>query len=407
MAVSLNKLKGENENQYLWRIGNMIDDGYIRNWEAVLPVVNKELCADESNYKTESAYRKRYAAGKQFYNDVFSKWTDEDKINTLESKITELQNERFKLNATKVEYNRNEKQAARIELFYENIAHEIKTLKDPQGLFSHNDVINLEKQYVLTIADIHYGSRFAVESNEYNIRECENRFGRLFSEVKEFAITHKLDNLIIVNLGDEIQGLLRMTDLQLNETTVVKSVVGVSRLIAEFLNEASRYCTITYYSVPRSNHTQSRPLGSKANVLVSEDVTFIINNYIADLLSNNTNVNVVMPDSGKGYVEIPVYNFKVIAAHGNEIKNINTYLNDMSLYKREFIDYALIGHFHNKCMITQNNALCNDTEVIASPSFVGCDPYAESLMKSSKAACMILGFDKSKGLTETHKIILN
>lgn len=408
MNISLKKRKDENENQYLWRVGNMIDDGYFKNWESVLSIVNAELCEDTSDYKGESAYRKKYAAARQFYKDVFSKNSDEKQSVDLQRQITELETERHKLNATKLELVRKKRQDARLELFYENIGKELKKYPEPPHDISQQFVKTQEeaKQYVLTIADIHYGSRFVVENNSYSINECNNRFKYLLAKVVDFIIKHELSQFTVVNLGDEIQGLLRMTDLQLNETSVSKSVVGISRLLADFLNELSKYCKINYYSVPRSNHTQLRPLGSKASELVAEDVVYIINNYVADMLSNNHMVSIYTSDD-RDYIEIPVFDYKVIALHGNSIRNIETLLRDMSSYKREFVDYALIGHLHTKKTIPGNCDSTYDTEVVVCPSFVGCDPYSESLMKTSKASCMILGFDKTYGLNETHKIILN
>lgn len=50
---------------------------------------------------------------------------------------------------------------------------------------------------------------------------------------------------------------------------------------------------------------------------------------------------------------------------------------------------------------------CYDTEVLVSPSFIGSDPYSDSIMKGAKASVKIYGFDDIYGHTETHKIILN
>lgn len=405
---SLKKRKDENENQYLWRIGNMIDDGYIKNWQSIVSVINSQLHNDKSKYKGESAYRKKYAAARQFYNDVFSKRSDDKQLEDLERRIYELNIERQKLNAAKIELSRKQRQDARLELFYENIGKEIKRYPEPPRIVSQQFVkIHQDcEQYVLTIADIHYGANFVTENNSYSIDECCNRFKRLLAQTVDFIIKRNLTQLTVINLGDELQGLLRMTDLQLNETAVVKAVVGVSRLLADFLNELSCHCKVDYYSVPRSNHTQTRPLGSKANEMAAEDVTYIINNYVSDILNDNYNVTIHIGDD-RSYTEIPIFDYKVIALHGHGVKNIETFLRDMSAYKREFIDYAFLGHLHNYKVTTGNSGLTYDTEVIVCPSFVGADPYSESLMKSSKPSCMIFGFDETHGLNETHKIILN
>ena len=112
---SLKKKSNENENQYLWRIGGMIEDGYIKNWESVLSVVNEELFgSDSSHYKGESAYRKKYNAARDFYKDVFIKLGDDKATKDLERKIHELQTERFKVSAEKNELTRFNRQRSRI-----------------------------------------------------------------------------------------------------------------------------------------------------------------------------------------------------------------------------------------------------------------------------------------------------
>lgn len=408
MDNNLKKRDYENENQYLWRVGNMIDDGYYKNWTEVLSDVNYNLYNDADEcYKGESAYRKRYAAAKQFYNDVFTRCDMCDDAKTIQERIDTLRAERHKIAAEKIELNRHQRQDARFDLFYEKIGMELQKLPAPAMDFSGHCFLEVdEKEYMLTIADIHYGSHFVTETNSYSIKECHDRFKRLIEYTRAFIWEKNLKHLNILNLGDEIQGLLRMTDLQLNETSVVKSVVGVCRLLANFLNEISHECMVDYYSVPRSNHNQTRPLGSKASELASEDITYIINQYLTDILSENPNVH-IHSTTDRGYIEIPIFKFKIIAHHGHNIKSVDNYINDISAYKREFIDYAFLGHLHSGKTVSCNSNGSYDTEVIVVPSIVGNDPYAEQLMKSSKPAAMIYGFDKKFGLNETHKIILD
>ena len=294
---SFKKKSNENENQYLWRIGNMIEDGYIRNWESILSVVNEELFGnDSSHYKGESAYRKKYNAARDFYKDVFVKLNDDKVAKDLEHKIHELQTERFKVSAEKNELTRFNRQRSRIELFNENIAREIRQYLDHPRLTPQRTV-NSSKEYVLTISDIHYGAKFATENNFYDTAECARRFEILLGETWKFINDKNIGKLKVVNLGDEIQGILRMTDLQLNEKPVVQAVVEVSQLISAFLNEISKLCDVEYYSVPRSNHTQTRPLGSKASELVAEDLIYIINNFIKVALANVTNIKIVVGTS--------------------------------------------------------------------------------------------------------------
>ena len=198
-----------------------------------------------------------------------------------------------------------------------------------------------------------------------------------------------------------------MSDLKINDSSVVKAVVEISRLIALFLNEISAYTTVEYYHSPTANHSQIRPLGTKASEIADEDLEYVIGNYIKDLCANNNRITIHLAEEGKQYIDIPIFDYNIIAMHGHQIKNIETSVKDMSMLKRRFIDYLILGHFHNGKEIPSSESCCYDTEVLVSPSFIGSDPYSDSIMKGAKASVKIYGFDDLYGHTETHKIILN
>ena len=218
---------------------------------------------------------------------------------------------------------------------------------------------------------------------------------------------NNISKLHVVGLGDDVQGVLRLSDLKLNETSVVEATVMVARMIACFLNQVSAYCYVEYYHTPTSNHSQTRPLGSKASELACEDMEYVIGNYISDILLANNRVNVHL-NNDCDYIEIPIFDFNVLAMHGHTIKNLDTALKDLSVAHRKLIDYIFVGHWHNGKVIPGNEHDNHDTEVLMCPSFQGTDPYAfYKLGLSSKAACKLFVFDEKYGCVETVKFILN
>lgn len=207
-------------------------------------------------------------------------------------------------------------------------------------------------------------------------------------------------------MGDDIQGILRLSDLQLNESSVVKATVFVAKTIARFLNDLSEYCFIDYYHCPTSNHSQTRPLGTKASEIASEDVEYVICNYIKDVLVNNSRIIPHM-NFGYEYIEIPIFDFKTIAMHGHTINNIDNVLKDLTYHKKTFYTTVFLAHYHAAKMGTVGEMSDTDCEVIVCPSFVGSCPYSEKLMKGAKPSCCIYGYDKKYGHLETYKFILN
>lgn len=349
--------------------------------------------------------------GSAFVSEYF-KWKEsqrnsDDKEDSyskeLEVQRRQLEKERQKLYATKTEYSRQVRQQSRFELFYENVAKELNEYDVPEFIgFNYSEQM---KSYVLSIADIHAGANFITETNEYSFEEITRRFNKLFNDVVYFVKEKNINSLKVLCLGDDIQGILRLSDLQLNESSVVKATVFVAKTIAHFLNELSAYCYIDYYHCPTSNHSQSRPLGTKASEIASEDVEYVICNYIKDVLVNNNRIS-VHTNFGYEYIEIPIFDFKTIVMHGHTINNIDNALKDLTYHKKTFYTTVFLAHYHAAKMGTVGEMSDTDCEVIVCPSFVGSCPYSDKLMKGAKPSCCIYGYDEKWGHTETYKIFL-
>lgn len=397
------KLDGENDSQYILRICSMKEQEDW-TWQDIADILNNAL---GHNY-CESAYRKKFQQfNKMLHDNEDTIFNDDQYVKQIDQKKFEIEKERQKLYATKTELQRIIRQNSRFELFYENIKNAIETLPTPCLRVNNYNVQKNNKEYVLTIADIQAGANFSLQCNTYSLDECQYRFEKLLKYTISYVFEHQISKLHVVELGDTIQGILRVTDLQLNETSVVQSTVFIARIIALFLNKLSEYCIIDYYHTPTSNHTQTRPLGTKASEIACEDIEYVIGNYIKDMLRLNSRVE-VHTNFGEDYINIPIFNFNIIAMHGHTIKNLETALKDMSASYRKLIDYIIIGHWHNGKIIPGNEHEGHDTELLMCPSFQGTDPYAfNKLGKSSKAACKIFIFDEQYGCVGTEKIILN
>jgi hypothetical protein len=398
----------ENYQKYIWRMDELVQSGKYQNWKEITPFVNKELFGeDESQYRDESAYRKAVKYARDFYEAGVFGVNDDEYLNQIRKEKEEIRKERIKLQTVNIERNRVDRGESRQEFYYEYVSSVIEALPVPEfrQLFENRDedVIN----YLVCLSDLHYGASFKSENNEYSPAIFKERLEYLSERIYDFITRKQLSKIHIACLGDTLQGLLRASDLKINDSSVVKATVEISRLIAQFLNSLSEFVKIEYYHVPSANHTQSRPLGTKASEIADEDLEYVISHYIEDLCRYNDRINVKLADEGKQYIEIDIEGFEVLAMHGHQIKNMDTSLKDLSMLRRSFCDYLILGHFHNGKEIPSAEGCCHDTEILVCPSFVGSDPYSDSIMKGSKAAVKIYGFDELYGHTETYKIILN
>ena len=405
MMNDLTKLEDENQEQYIYRVNCLIKEGKYKNWAEVTPIVNKELFGEDfSKYKGESAWRKDVASGIKYYENVFAKKENDEYIDELKKAKLELEKERVKIQSTKLELNRNIRHESRFELFYENVESAKERLPIPEL----RPIAQEEngREYLLGLGDIHHGATFKSKNNEYSREECKRRFSVLLGQLIPYIEKEQISKLKIVNVGDTLQGILRMTDLQINDIPVTEALVEVSRLLALFLNNLSSYCEIEYYHVPRANHTQTRNLGSKASELANEDLETVIVNYISDLVMFNDRINVIS-DIKSDYLDFTIAGFEVVAMHGHQLKNTKNVIKDLSNLHRKFYSYAILGHTHasNEIIVGEENS--NNIEVLTVPSFIGSDPYSDKLMVGSKAMAKMFVFDEKYGHIEDKNFILN
>lgn len=303
-----------------------------------------------------------------------------------------------------MERNRITRQESRFELFNEYVSEAIQTLPNPD--FKPLRVADEKKEYVLSIADIHYNAVFESINNTYSPEICVDRFQNLLSQT--IALVHRLgiSRLKVVTLGDDIQGMLRLTDVKLNDSTVVKAVVDISKIISQFLNELSKYVEIDFYCVGRSNHSQTRPIGTRASELCAEDFEYIIGNYINECLADNDRVNVIL-NLDSDFIKIDVTGFNVLAMHGHTLRGIDNSIKNLESVLNETVDFLLVGHYHGMLEKSLSEGITCDKEILVCPSFVGSDPYADSIYKGSKSACKLFEFTEYYGHTASFKMQLN
>ena len=378
-------LDRETYEQCVRDIEGKVDGTNDYDWTEIVEKYNLPMTSDKLR-KTQSL-----PFGGVFMKNYF-KGSDE---------LNALRQERIKKQTLMLQENQNNREWARHELFYELVGQYVQRLSVPK--FESRVPDDSFTDYIVTFGDIHYGAKFVSEHNEYSPTIAKERIKVMCGDIIDFVQKHNLSHITIVNLGDDIQGILRISDVKLNSTPVVKAVVEVSHVLAEFLNALSSLCNVTYYHVPYSNHTQTRPLGSKANELPQEDLEYVIEHYISDLLADNPRVNVIYSSGIHKYVTIQMYNYSIVALHGHQFKGVDQF---RRLYGKS-VDYVLIGHQHVGKEVGCYENGDNDVELLVSPSIVGSDPYSDSLYLGSKSAFKIFGFDSQQGHTETYKFLLN
>lgn len=404
--IELKRGDDETEEDYQFRICSLREEKRL-TWEDVAEILNDEL---DLNY-TESKYRKQYGAYMRGYNkskeeeqEAYSLPVEDDMTFSKEEKEWR---ERYTLSTGKIGYYRLLRQDSRFARFYGMVAKCLKHMDVPDDLREVSiGAQEANREFIMTLADLHIGACFESVNNKYSVEIARERFEKLLSKTIIFVKEHSIEKLNILSLGDFLQGILRISDLKTNEMAVVDAFVTAMRLISEFLNKLSQYVLIDFYQVCYSNHDQIRPLGTKASELASEDMGKILFAYLNDVLEQNDRIRII-GDIEHNYLEFKIFDFDCIAMHGHQVKTAHDVYKNLANRHHKFYDYIFLGHTHSLKTFVNAEGSTYDAETLVSSSFVGSDPYADSLMVGSKASVLIHEFDETEGRVASYKIILN
>lgn len=399
------KLENENYHSYIWRLNQLINSGRYHNWKEITPFVNKELFGDdESQYRDESAYRKACKYAKDFKDaGVFD--SNEDYIKELQIQKRELEKERKKLQTEKLEYNKWLREDARDELITEKISDTISSLPKLSSPVRIEPTFN-KKSWMLTISDCHYGCEFEIKDfydgiiNAYSPEIFEERMTILFNKVVDKIEELGITELSIIELGDGIDGCLRMSQLMRLRYGVIESSIRYANYLANWLNELSRYVRIKFQMVFDSNHNQLRLLDGKKNTFPDENVSKIMMALIKERLKKNENIVILENPTGMTYSMMSTY--CVVGLHG-EKKNLKNNLLEMSHHYGIHIDYTVSGHIHHDNL----KEIGMDSAVLSVGSVMGIDPYAMTLNAASNASCSMFEFEQGMGRTAEYVFKLN
>lgn len=406
MDSNLKKLEDENYQKYIYRIDGLIRSGIYTNWSSVADIVNKELYGDdEDKYKTESAFRKACKYARDFKEaGVFD--NSDDYLEELKIQKRELEKERKKIQTEKLEYNKYLREEARDELIIEKYIDAVNTLK-PLSIPNYIEPKLSNKSYCLIFGDCHDGIDFKINDmfgntiNEYSPKILENRMWDMLNKTIKLIKDKDIQALMVLNLGDDIQGILRLnSQLKMLKLGIIDSTIHFSELLANFLNELSKYTRVKYQSVADSNHNQLRICSAPKNSFPEENVSKLISWHLKTRLKDNENIKIIENPTGMCYCMMSGYS--LLGIHG-EVKNLNRAIEDFSRAYNTRIDYLVGAHIHHG----KSEDVGYRAKTISIKSICGVDPYAMSLQKNSDAGASLFTFDQIYGLVCEDMIILN
>ena len=309
--------------------------------------------------------------------DAYMAMLKEEKLGILK--------ERQKLKDEKLEYNRWLREEARDELITEKICEAVDNLpplETPEPIIPAAG----DKAAIVCFADTHYGKEFIIKGlygetlNEYSPEIFEKRMGELLGQTIEMLKEEGLDKVRVYSLGDEIDGILRVSQLSTLRYGVVESTIRYADYITRWLTELSHHAEVEFHMV-EGNHTELRMLGQPKGTFTDDNMSKIIRAFVSIRMEGNPNFRIAMNPSGLIFDNVAGY--RILSIHG-EVKNLSNAIKDFSNVYGTPIDILIGGHKHH--LSTETVGI--DREVISVPSVIGLDSYSMGLIKAASAGAV-------------------
>lgn len=311
-----------------------------------------------------------------------------------DEKIEQLKKQKIRTGKKVSEYNRILRGEVEREDFFEAL---IKTAENMGPIkLKINPTSKGEREAIVLISDWHIGDQFNLFYNRFNFEIATHRVEKYANQVVKNCKTFGIKKLNVVNLGDTVNGALRVTDRITNEFSLDEQIIKGSELIARFLEViGDAVSEVTYRSV-HDNHGSINAIYKER--IRKENVATAIN-YILELRFKNTRVTFPHDNLDESLIFFTLDNGrKVAATHGDLGKGINTIVQEMWGATRQFVDWVLVGHLHQ-----EKEKTFQGSRVIMCNSLMGVDRFAreQGLYGDPSQTMIILEKDNSFFLSVT------
>ena len=404
MDQVLQKRIDENESQYIWRVGQAKDAGLIdATWEQLTPILNTQLNIDETEWRGESAWRKKYRVMQQAYDDVFSKLQfSELHMAEIETKTKELFKAKKQFQDQRRECRKLWTAEARFDNLTEKLIESVNHLCKIKPLTFEDYIINVgNSEAVIAWADWHYGMVTDNIWNQYNTDICRQRVSKFVSKAIKYIQRHNVKVLHIMLLGDAAHGSIHTGCRVASEEDVCDQLMQSSEIMAEAINELSSYVSEVNVYATYGNHL--RTIQNKNDSIHSDNMEKIIPWWLEQRLQNNNKVNIVKSDYYE-FIYLNVCGYNIVGAHGDLEKFKQFGLTVNTLFTKKYgktIDYTVSADKHH---IEEFETM--GIESILVRSLCGTDEYANNNRLYSAPGQTLMIFTPEDGRECTYNIKL-
>lgn len=380
---------------------------------------NVLCCKYDLNMNSDSLRKSNDALGGLFtYNYMKEKFanqsstlSDDEFFKETELKKRELFIETQKYRDVMNEYKQLQREQSRIESMEKIIedAFDKRSKYVKYEFVDKHEKINEDVKIVASFADPHYGAVFDIKGfsgetlNEYNPKIFKERLNEFRNELLDFAKMNKTNQVHLVDLGDSVEGILHLSQLQAMRSDVVDDIIDYADCIVDFVNDltSEENGLILDIYTSEGNHSDCRMLTGKKGDLPHENFEKIYLRWLKRLTRDNENVTIHDNLEGLNYFDVNGYKF--LSAHGQNEKNIKNSIKEYEDTYNIKIDYFIVGHLHSK----NEFETAKGKEVIQVRSMMGVNAYSQVIKKTSSAGATMFTVHKGYGKKYVNEVKFN
>ena len=393
--MRIERKSGESYLSFVERATSALSDGLIDYQQWGRAVIGEDLYSEENTRRIAKFFNQFI---QNLENDEIESIDDKDKLDKIKKAMEELKAERIKIQTANLEYNANARAEARGDLFQERIVEAIDRLEPVK--VKHIELSPSSGQIgLLCLSDFHAGSTYEVKGlygeivNRYNFEIMKDRLWRLIGQIEADDID--VDKLIVANLGDFFENVLRLSSLTKLREPVVDIVIKFSEFMAFWFVELHDRLNVPIEIVTvGGNHDVNRILGQQPQ-LEEENLGKIVVEFLKLRLAYCLDIQV------NDYTDVSVKTIgptNVMFAHGED-KDLATTIEYFSnLYNVE-ADEIYAGHLHHPESRAIGITELGDRMIYRVGSICGVDSYSKRLRKAARPSAYFAVYEKELGHT--------
>ena len=398
------KKSSESQFEYVLRLVTyrMEENPKDLNWEDIVVYSGIDI-SPESLRKSSQGEFGGYAIFKYLnekYLKISAEEISEEIIEKYENLILEFEKEKIKARDQKREYRKMVREVSRAEYLKEHMEYTAQIIAKENPLVFKKGHVNIvsDNEAIAMIGDFHFGMEVDNFLNTYNRKVFVERLQLYMNEIIEYCNLFGIQRLHLIDIGDNISGIIHNTTRLLNNEDVITQIQIVAEVFAQcFTYLCENIDEVVYYSV-LDNHSRISP--NKNDSIDKESFARLVPWFLEPRMKDIENFIIQKNDIDDDIVIFDVLGYTCFAVHGHK-DSPNNVVADLTLMTKMHPDYIFMGHYHRS--YEDNN---HGIFVIGNPSGIGVDDYSKNRRLTGQAQQKMVIINKAKGRFATFNITL-